>query len=125
MREATTAKIRRGCRLFPHDVVQYPEPDLLHRHADAQVNVKRAADPNRSARFENPMAGGKPCTVELVIEIYAPASVPLTLVDLDHAAGDASDSVVGEQIRGSVQMQSTLPLPDRVCMKAKESPTRK
>jgi hypothetical protein len=67
---------------------------LLNRHADAQIDVKRAAHPNRSAWFENSMASRKPSAIELVIQIDAPAAVPFTLVDLDHPASNARDAVV-------------------------------
>ena len=100
VRETAAAEIRWRRRLFPHDIVQYPVANLLHCKTDAQIDVQRAAYPNGPVRFENAVAGGQPRAIEFMVQVDAAASVPVALVDLDHAAGDAGDPVVRQQIGG-------------------------
>ncbi len=99
VREAPAAEIRGRRGLLPNDVIEDAEAQLLHRHADTQVDVQRAADPNRTGRLEDPVAGGKPRTIEFVVEVNASATVPFALVDLHHLASDAGNTVVGEKVR--------------------------
>jgi len=100
MGKAPAAEIWGWCRLFPDDIVQNPKIFLHEGHADAGVNVARARNPDCPGGFENPAAGANPLTVEFVIEFDAPAAIPLALIDLDHLARDAGDSVIGQVVGG-------------------------
>jgi len=71
MRKIPARKIWGRVRLFPSDVVQNFEPQLLHRVANGEDDMLGAADPNGAVRLEDALAATKPFKIEFVIEFGA------------------------------------------------------
>src|SRR5579859_7268243 len=68
VREITAAQVRGWIRLFPGDVVQNFEPELLQGVADAENDVVRPGHPNRAVRLEHALTASQPFGVEFVIQ---------------------------------------------------------
>jgi len=96
--EVPATQVGRRVGLFPGDVVENLEPELLHRVADAEDDVVRAADPDGAVGLEDALAASQPFGVEFVIEFGAAAFIPVAFVYFDHFAGVATDAAVGEEI---------------------------
>ena len=99
VREVTAAQVRGRIRLFPGDVVQNLEPELLHRVADAENDVVRAGHPNGAVRLEHALTTSQPFGVEFVVQFRSTRDVPVALIHLDHFARVAGDTAVREEIR--------------------------
>ena len=99
MGEVTAAQVRGRIGLFPGDVVQNLEPELLQGVADAENDVVRAGHPNRAVGFEYSLTASQPFGVEFVVQFRSARDVPVALVHLHHFAGVTGDAAVGEKIR--------------------------
>ena len=86
VREVTAAQIRRRIRLFPGDVVENLEPELLQGVADAENDVVRAGHPNRAVRLEHALTPPQPFGVELVVQFRSARDVPVAFIHLHHFA---------------------------------------
>jgi len=96
--EIAAGEIGRWVGLYPGDVVEKLEAELLHGEADAMDNVGGARDPDGAVGLKDALAGSQPGSVELVIEIGTAGFVPFAFVYGDHFAGVAGDAAVGEEV---------------------------
>jgi len=97
--EVATRQIRRRIRLFPRDVVQDFEPELLHRIADGKNDMLRARDPDRAIGLEHALASAQPFGVELMVQLRPARFVPFALVHFHHLAGVTGDASIGQEVR--------------------------
>lgn len=96
--EVAAGEVGRRVGLFPRDVVEDFEAELLHGEADGEDDVVRAGDPDRAVGLEDALAAGEPFAVEVVVLVRALGFVPVALVHLHHFAGVAGDAAIGEKI---------------------------
>ena len=66
--KAFAAEIRHRVGFAPDNIVQQPEPRILHRGSDAENVVIRRDDPDRAMRFKQAARGLEPCAGEFVID---------------------------------------------------------
>ena len=97
--EVAAGEVRRGVDLEPGDVVEYLVVQRLQGVADAVDVVRRAGDPERAVRAQQAAALVEPEDVEVVVGGDALRLVPAAFVHAHHAAIDAGDAAVGEEVR--------------------------
>lgn len=97
--EIAAGEIGRRIGLYPGDVVEELEAELLHGEADGMDDVGGAGDPDGAVGLENALAGGEPGGVEDMVGVRTFGFVPIAFVDGDHFAGVAGDAAIGEEIR--------------------------
>jgi hypothetical protein len=71
-----TQKTRDGAEVYPGNVVEELEAELLHGEADGVDDVGGAGDPEGAVGFEDALASGEPGAVEFVIGGGALGFVP-------------------------------------------------
>jgi len=65
--KTAATEVRHRIGLAPDDVVEHPEPEVLHDGADPEDIVVGTDHPQRRRRFHDPAAGQKPGAGEIVI----------------------------------------------------------
>lgn len=96
--EVAAGKVGRRVGLFPGDVVEDFEPQLLQRVPNGEDDVQGAADPEGAMGLEDALAASKPFAVEFVVEGRPAGFIPIALVHLHHPARVAGDAAVGEEV---------------------------
>jgi len=106
--EIAAGEIGRRVGLYPGNVVEELEAELLHGEADGMDDVGGAGDPDGAVGFQDALRGGEPGAVKFVdifnsgpyrAKVGAAGFVPIAFVDGDHFAGVAGDAAVGEEVR--------------------------
>ena len=92
--EVTTTQVRGRIRLFPGDVVQNLEPELLQGVADAENDVVRAGHPDGAVGLEHALTSSQPFGVEFVVQFRSARDVPIPFIHFDHFAGVAGDAAI-------------------------------
>ena len=100
--EATAAKVRHWIIFAPDDVVQDPEPEILHDRADAKNIVVRADDENRRRRLHHPARLREPVAREGVIGGEIREFVPVIIDRIDQTLIRAMQTIGELQIIGRI-----------------------
>ena len=96
--KARAFEVRHRVGLVPHDVVQNPEPQILHDVADAEDVVIRADDPYRAVFFEDAARLAHPCLGVAVVLGNALKAVPFFIDALDVGIVGAFERVAELQV---------------------------
>ena len=83
--EIAAGKVGRRIGLYPGNVVQKFEAELLHGEADGVDNVGGAGNPDGAVGFEYALAGGEPGEVEFMVGIGTFGFVPVALMNRDRS----------------------------------------
>ena len=96
--ETRALEVRHRISLAPDDVVEDPEPHVLHDRAEAEDVVVRSDHPQRAVRFQHAARFGEPVAGKLVVDGKAGKLVPVVGHGIDVAAVRAREVAAELQV---------------------------